>query len=153
MTRSGRIRRSRVFRNARDRKNRNHDLTVLTPITANASLREVVPKPFDEYSNEERVMTTARLKDTLETRIFFHTLVFILKLVLFISLIAFFVQTLSRVVARRVTGEWLRLRESVINERFAENPNLYDFRFYIVDDVDGEYVGGGKSTTVVNADG
>lgn len=98
-------------------------------------------------------MTTARLKDTLETRIFFHTLVFILKLVLFISLIAFFVQTLSRVVARRVTGEWLRLRESVLNERFAENPNLYDFRFYIVDDVDGEYVGGGKSTTVVNADG
>lgn len=147
MTRSGKVRRSRFFRNIRDRKNKGNVATLVsaaTPVTS-STLREIVPKTFDDYSNERRVMTTERLKDTLETRIFFHSLVFVLKLVLFISLIVFFVQTLSRIVAKRVAVDWLRLRESVLNERFAENPNLYDFRFYIVDDDGSEYVGRGRS--------
>lgn len=146
MTRNGKIRRSRVFGNARDRKNR-IDVATTSTTTANTLLREVVPKTFDDYSNERRVMTTARLKDTLETRIFFHSIVFTLKLVLFILLIVFFVQTLARIVATRIGSEWLRLRESVLNERFAENTNLYDFRFYIVNDDDGEYVSREESTT------
>lgn len=150
MTRSGKNRRSRVFRNVGDRKSNNDDTTSLTTLTA-STLREVVPKTFDDYSNEQRVMTTERLKDTLETRIFFHSLVFILKLLLFILLIVFFVQMLSRIVAKRVAVDWLRLRESVLNERFAENPNLYDFRFYFVDDDGSEYVGRGKSATIANA--
>lgn len=147
MARSGKVRRSRFFRNIRDRKNKGNVAALVpttTPITS-STLREIVPKTFDDYSNERRVMTTERLKDTFETRIFFHSLVFALKLVLFISLIVFFVQTLSRIVAKRVAVDWLRLRESVLNERFAENPNLYDFRFYIVDDDGSEYVGCGRS--------
>lgn len=147
MTRSGKVRRSRFFRNIRDRKNKGNVAALVptaTPVTS-STLRKIVPKTFDDYSNERRVMTTERLKDTFETRIFFHSLVFALKLVLFISLIVFFVQTLSRIVAKRVAVDWLRLRESVLNERFAENPNLYDFRFYIVDDDGSEYVGRGRS--------
>lgn len=113
-------------------------------MTVASTLREIAPKTFDDYSNERLEMAPARLKDTvaLETRTILHALAFVLKVILFILLIAFFVQTLSRIVAKRVESEWLRLRESALNERFAENPNLYDFRFYVVDD---EHVG--KSTT------
>lgn len=122
----------------------------MTPVVS--TLREIDPKTFDDFSNERREMTPARLKDdaTVETRVILHALLFVLKLALFILLIVFFVQTLSHLVAKRVASEWLRLRESVLNERFAENPNLYDFRFFVVDD-DDEHVGG-KSTTA-NANG
>lgn len=110
-------------------------------------LRETAPRTVDDYSTERREMPVARLKDALETRMVLHALVFVLKWVLFILLIVFCVQTLAYIVAKRVTSEWLRLRESALNERFAENPNLYDFRFYVVD----EEPHVAKPTAIVNA--
>lgn len=85
----------------------------------------------NNLSTDPNLNTSSSSSSFLRKRLqFLHWFTFVCKIFIFVCLIFWLVELLGQIFVRSMSNEWLRLRESLINERYANNPLLYDIRFY-----------------------